>query len=176
MGILGWSLTIFGLLAGLISLMTLIGVFLPRDHAATRSLAIRKPPADLFNLLENAEAWPNWWKVMKSVERLPDQEGKKVVRVVYQDGKQFNLTFVESSSPRRIVTEIDDLKKMFSGTWTYEITPTGIGSSLRITENGSIPNPFIRFMAKLMMDPATYINICLKAVAEKCDAPADIQP
>jgi hypothetical protein len=39
------------------------------------------------------------------------------------------------------------------------------GSRVTLTEHGSINNPFVRLMAKLCMDPHTYIDKNLKALA-----------
>ena len=63
MGWLGWTLTVPGLLIGLVSLITLVGAFLPRDHVASRSIALKQSPAEVYRILENAQAWPTWWKL-----------------------------------------------------------------------------------------------------------------
>ncbi|MBX7103094.1 MAG: SRPBCC family protein [Gemmataceae bacterium] len=175
MGWLGWMLTITGLLIGLVSLMTIVGVFIPRDHVATRSLTLSCPPADVYELWRKTDEWPTWWKLVKSVENLPDPEGRKAVRLTYVDKNCFDL-IVEEAPPHRMVTRIDDRNKMFEGTWTYEVEPTPTGCVVRLTERGTIPNPLIRTMARLMMNPAMYIEIHLKALAERCGSPANIQP
>ena len=59
-----------------------------------------------------------------------------------------------------------DGMKAKGGTWTYELEPGADGCRVRLTENGSIPNPLIRFMARMMMDNSQYINLHLKALAE----------
>lgn len=176
MGVLGWSLTIVGLLAGLVSLLTLVGLFIPRDHVATREITLPHAPAEVWALLNDAEHWPAWWKLVNSVDRLADRDGKPAVLVHYEDGNQLALVFREAIEPSTIVTEIGEENRMFGGTWTYSIKPVPNGCVVRITENGFIPNPFVRAMAKMMMDPSENIVLNLTAQAEHFGAPADIRP
>ena len=156
--------------------MALVGVFIPRDHVATRSLALNCPPAEVFELWQKTADWPSWWKLVKSVESLPDRDGKKAIRMTYVDKNRFDLVIEDSLPPRRMVTRIDDHNKMFEGTWTYEVEPTPTGCAVRLTENGTIHNPLIRTMARLMMNPNMYIDIHLKALAERFGEPANILP
>ena len=166
MGWLGWSLVILGLLAGLVSTLTIVGAFLPRDHVASRELNLKRPPAEVWKLLRDAPTWPTWWKTLKSVESLPERNGSPAFRLVYANGRnQFDLTMIKANEPTEIVTKIDDVNKMFEGTWTWSISPTAEGCIVRLTENGSIPNPFFRCMAKMMMNPAMYIEMNLKDLA-----------
>jgi hypothetical protein len=62
------------------------------------------------------------------------------------------ITFVrdEAVPPARIVSRIADESEGFGGTWTYAIaaSPNGDGSTLTITENGSVSNPLFRLMSK----------------------------
>lgn len=60
MGILGWSLTAVGLLAGTASVATVVGCFVPRGHIAFRTLTIRQSPEAVWGVLRNGESWPDW--------------------------------------------------------------------------------------------------------------------
>jgi hypothetical protein len=58
---------------------------------------------------------------------------------------------VEQSVPnQRLVTRIADKALPFGGSWTYELTPTQTGTSLRVTENGEVYNPVFRFMSRFV--------------------------
>ena len=59
------------------------------------------------------------------------------------------------------------LKGPFRGRWEFDIVPREHGSTITITEHGEIPNPFFRFMARMFMDPAMYLELYLKALAKK---------
>jgi uncharacterized protein YndB with AHSA1/START domain len=168
MGILGWSLTTAGLLAGLVSVATIVGCFMPRRHVAARTLTLRQPPPAVWAVIRDGQTYPEWWGLIKSVTRLPDRDGKEVWQLDYKDGNRFELRVDEADEPRRLVLRIDDAKKLFEGTWDYALEPAGDGGSrLTLTEHGEINVPFVRLMARLLMSPHMYIDMHLKALAAK---------
>jgi hypothetical protein len=167
MGILGWSLTVAGLLAGLASTATIIGCFLPRGHVAARTLTLRQPPDVVWAVLRDGEGWAGWWDILKAVEQLPDKDGRPVWHFLYKDGNKFQIMLEEAAAPRRLVLRIDDESKLFDGSWSYAIAPADGGSAVTLTEDGNISNPFVRCMARLCMDPHMYIDMNLKALAAK---------
>jgi len=58
----------------------------------------------------------------------------------------------------------DDLP--FGGTWTFEVTPTTEGSTLRITENGYVTNPIFRFVARFVMGYTSEMEKYLTGLAQ----------
>ncbi len=52
-----------------------------------------------------------------------------------------------------MVLRIADPSLPFSGTWTYEIKPTGTGRELTLTEDGEVGNPIFRVMQKVFFSP-----------------------
>jgi uncharacterized protein YndB with AHSA1/START domain len=167
MGILGWCLMVAGLLAGLVSVATIVGCFLPRGHMATRTLALKQPPEAVWTVLRTGEDYPKWWSIVKTVERQPGADGRELWRLDYMDGNRFVLEVAEAASPSRLVMRIDDVNKLFSGQWDYALEPADGGSRVTLTERGEVANPLIRLMARLMMDPHMYIDVHLKALAAK---------
>ncbi|MFL5330547.1 MAG: SRPBCC family protein [Gemmataceae bacterium] len=166
MGVLGWSMTVLGLIAGLLSVMTIFGLFIPRDHVASRELTLHQHADEVWRVLRDAPNWPSWWKILQKVEPLPDRDGKPAHQLHFADGRnKFDLVVRSAREPAELVTEIDDARKMFQGTWTYVLTPSKDGCTVRLTENGSVPNPLIRVMARLMMNQAMYIESNLTALA-----------
>lgn len=165
MGWLGWTLTILGLISGILSVCAIVGLFVPRDHAASRELSLNLPPAEVFSLLRNLNGWPSWWKLVSQVDMLPDRDGRPAYHLTYTNGNRFDLVVAEDSSPQKFITRIDDVNNMFHGSWTYELSQTADGCRVRLTEHGSIPNPLVRFMARMMMDNSQYISWHLSAVA-----------
>jgi uncharacterized protein YndB with AHSA1/START domain len=177
MGVLGWSLTVLGLAAGLLSVMTIVGLFMPRDHVASRQLTLKSPTDEVWRVLGDAPNWPTWWKALHKVEPLPDRGGRQAYRLLFADGRtKFDLVISSAQDPTELVTQIDDVNKMFEGTWTYILTPTPNGCTVRLTENGSVPNPLIRLMARLMMNQAMYIESNLSALAECFGEPVTLRP
>jgi hypothetical protein len=58
---------------------------------------------------------------------------------------------VDREPPRRLVTRIADPDLPFGGTWTFELTPAGSGTSLTITERGQIRHPIFRAVARFVL-------------------------
>jgi hypothetical protein len=154
-------------LAGVFALILLVGSFLPRAHCVARALPTRQSPAALWQAISNIAGVPDWHPEVLRVERLPDRNGREVWRETYKGNYPLQLETVEATPPRRLVRSIADEKGPFHGRWEFEIAPTGDGSRLTITEHGEIPNPFFRFMARLFMNPAVYLEMYLKALAAK---------
>jgi polyketide cyclase/dehydrase/lipid transport protein len=129
-------------LAGLIALMAVIGSFLPRDHVATRSATLPKPPEVVWAALSDLDAHPRWRRGLKRIERLSPTTFR-------EHSSQGAITFeiVEDHAPARRVTRIADDKLPFGGRWIFELAPQDSGTKLTITEDGFIKNPIFRFMS-----------------------------
>jgi len=130
-------------LAGLIALMAVIGSFLPRDHVATRSATLAKPPDEVWRALADLDGQVRWRRGLERVEHLSPTSFREHTS---QGAIAFEI--VEDRAPVRRVTRIADDKLPFGGTWTYELAPDGAGTRLTITEDGFIKNPIFRFMSK----------------------------
>ncbi len=137
-----WVWIILGAVAGVIALVAVIGAMLPVKHVATRQVRFKKPPGAV-------------WKVMSP--------GTSQAHF-----KQDNVNYevLESSPPARLVTKIAD-KLPYGGQWTYELTPDGAGTDLRITENGEVYNPIFRFVSRFVMGHTATIDASLRDLAKK---------
>jgi len=80
-------------------------------------------------------------------------------------GQTIAYEAMESDPPRHLVTRIADPSLPFGGTWNYEITRSGSGSTstLTITENGEVYNPVFRFVSRYIMGHAATVDAYLKA-------------
>jgi len=56
------------------------------------------------------------------------------------------------------VTRIADPKLPFGGTWTYELSPAPERTSLRITEDGEVRNPVLRFVSRFVLGHTATID------------------
>ena len=133
-----WVLIGVAGLAAIIALVAIIGATMPRNHVATRSLALRRPPE---------EVWP------------------VIMQATAASGVPVDV--VESDPPRRQVTRVKDTEKMFGGTWTITLTPSSTGSTLKITEDGWVGNPIFRFVSRYVMGHHATMDGLLKDVAKK---------
>jgi hypothetical protein len=124
--------------AAVVAVIAAIGATLPRDHVASRSLALRRPAEEVWVAIMQATA----------TSGVP-------------------VDVVESDPPRRQVTRVKDTEKMFGGTWTITITPSAAGSTLTITEDGWVGNPIFRFVSRYVMGHHATMDGMLKDVAKK---------
>ena len=97
----------------------------------------------------------------------PDQIWSAIARdKTFRDG-DVNYEVVESTPPRRLVTRMADRNLPYGGSWTYEISPSASGSTLRITENGEVYNPFFRFVSRFVMGHTATIEKSLRELGKK---------
>ena len=143
-------LGILGVLVGLILVLVITGLFLPRDHVATSSVSLRQPPESVWAVVSDLGSLPGWWPEVTSSIRVTDPGGRETWR---QEVSGFAMTFIVRAAepPSRLVTEIDTTGgAAFGGTWTYQISPEPTGSRVAVTEQGWIANPVFRTMATVM--------------------------
>jgi uncharacterized protein YndB with AHSA1/START domain len=162
-----WILLVLGILVVLIGIVALIGPMLPKAHSATRSARFKQPPDSIWRAITDVEAFPSWRADVKSVERLPDQNGRPAWRETDKHGQVLPLEVIEWDPPRKLVGRISDPKLPFGGTWTYEIAPAEGGCALTITENGEIYNPIFRFMARFVFGYSATIEGYFRSLGKK---------
>jgi len=133
-----WILIALVVVAAVVAVIAAIGATLPRDHVATRSLALRRPAEEV------------WLAIMQATA-----------------ASGVPVDVVESDPPRRQVTRVKNTEKNFGGTWTITITPSPGGSTLTITEDGWVSNPVFRFVSRYVMGHHATMDRMLKDVAKK---------
>lgn len=157
-----------GVLVALILIVLVIGWSLPVKHRATADATINASPDSLYQLITDVDRIPEWRSSVKSVERLPDGAGKKRFREVGGNGSI--LYEIQNAVPnQRLVTKIADPSLPFGGSWTYELSPQGDSTTLRITEDGEVYNPIFRFVSRFVMGHTATINKYLDDVRHHFD-------
>lgn len=171
-----WLLTPVAALFALLLIVTAIGLLIPRQHVASRTLKTRQSPETLWHVVTDYEGQPTWRKDLKSVERLPVRDGREVWREVYEDGSPLTMETTEAAPPSRLVRTIADEGGPFSGRWEYDIKANDIGgSSLTITERGEVPNPFFRFVSRFVIGHTYFMERFQKDLAAKFGEEAVIE-
>lgn len=161
-----WLLIGLAIVVAVVIVVAIIGALLPREHVATRALHVKRSPVEVWTLITDVGAFTSWRPDVKSVERLPDRDGR-AAWVERAGGMAVPLETVESVPPQRLVLRIADPKLPFGGAWTYAITPTPQGSTLTITENGYVSNPIFRFASRFVFGHTATIDGYLKNVAKR---------
>ncbi|HEY6306118.1 MAG TPA: SRPBCC family protein [Candidatus Angelobacter sp.] len=159
-----WLILVALVLAGTVLLVILIGALLPRKHVVSRSVSLPRQPEVVWDLITGPPAWrPD----IQGYQELPASNDHRMWRETDQHGQTITFEAVEVLPPRRLVTHIADPKLPFGGSWTYEITPTGTGCSLTITENGEVYNPLFRFVSRFIIGHTAAIDAYIKALTAK---------
>lgn len=161
-----WILWVFFVLVGVLILIALVGWLLPKAHTVTREARFKQPPEVIWKTITDIDAMPSWRQGLKSVRRLPDQNGLPAW-VETSDSGTIPYETVLSEPPAKLIVRIADPKLPFGGTWTYEITPNPGGSALRIREDGEVYNPVFRFLARFVFGYSGTIDTYLKSVSRK---------
>jgi uncharacterized protein YndB with AHSA1/START domain len=170
-----WLLMPVALLTSLIFIITAVGLSIPRQHVASRTLRTHQSPEIVWRAITDYEGQPAWRKEMKGVERLPDKDGREVWREIYENDSPITLETAEAEAPRRLVRTIADEGGPFSGRWEYDIKADGDGSRLTITERGEVPNPFFRFASRFLIGHTYFMEKFQKDLAAKFGEEAVIE-
>ncbi len=137
-----WIWIVLGTLAAIVAIVVIIGALLPVKHVASRRARLNQPPERV-------------WKAMSP--------GTSQAQFRQED---VNYEVTESVPNRKLVTRIADKNLPYGGSWTYEITPDGGGSILRITENGEVYNIVFRFVSRFIMGHTATIDAGLKELGK----------
>jgi uncharacterized protein YndB with AHSA1/START domain len=144
-----YVLMVAGGLALVVLVVLLVGWTLPVAHRATREATYRATPGQVFRLITDVKSFPQWRPSVKEVEVLPPVDGRSQFREIGKDGSI--LYQIDSIAPNEyLVTRIADRSLPFGGKWTYQLTPSGDSTTLRITEDGEVYNPIFRFVSRFV--------------------------
>ena len=144
-----WIVYVVAALALMVAIVVIIGAMLPKGHTASRTARIALPPDALYTVLSDVGQYAAWRKDVKSLERLPDRDGRPAW-VEDVGGMKIPMYFERMEPPSLLVARIADPKLAFGGTWTYRIAPAAGGSDLTITEDGEVYNVLFRFMSRFV--------------------------
>jgi hypothetical protein len=182
-----WVIIVIGALAALIIAIFAAGAVLPRKHVASMAARIAQPQQAVWQTISNHADDPKWRPELAKIERMPDREvmyllqgssgppNKRLEPVwleTYKNGMKLELEDMEVVPPKRLVRIVRDTGNMFGGSWTIDITPNGDNAcTVKITENGEVPNPFFRFMSRFVFGHTKSMEQYLTALASKYGEP-----
>ncbi|HEY5936718.1 MAG TPA: SRPBCC family protein [Kofleriaceae bacterium] len=147
------ALYVVGAVVGLLVLMALVGLALPRDHVARGSATFTRSPDEVWAALVDLDAHARWRRGVKKIEQISPTSFRETGPhgvILYE--------VTEDRRPERRITHIADDKLPFGGRWIYELAPANGGTRLTITEEGFVKNPIFRFLSKTVFSPAATIE------------------
>lgn len=137
-GIAGTGVRILGMLALLLALFLVVGLFLPRRVEVSRSTDLSEPPQVVFPYLSDLERWTAWtpWGDVES--RIEGPTGGEGATRTWDDPTfgSGSLTLTEVAAPSRVSYEARvEGGVLFEG--LLELEPMSGGSRLTWTESVS---------------------------------------
>ncbi len=169
-----WIVAAVGILVVVVALVALVGSVLPKGHVVTRMAHFNRPPTEIWQVITDFAGQVSWRSDLRRVERLPNIEGREVWQETLGRGQSITFESMESVPRRRLVRRIADEHLPFGGTWTMEVAEYGEVSSLMITEDGEVKNPFFRFISRFIIGQTATIDGYLKALGEKLGVEVNI--
>jgi uncharacterized protein YndB with AHSA1/START domain len=161
-----WVVRILIALAAIVAVITMIGAVLPRVHVESRTAAFRAAPDSLWATLSDLEHYPGWAPAVTTATRLPDRNGHPVWEHSGPEGKM-PLAVTAFEPPHRLVLEIVATDLPYSGNWTWEVTPSGSGALVTVTERGVVDNPIFRFLSRFVFGQTATMDGYLKALGRR---------
>ena len=159
-----------GSLAVLVLVVVVVGMLLPKHHIATRSARFRAKPEQLFALISGP---PTWRPDVKKYEKVGDPGGRQMTRETDSHGETLTYEVVEQRAPVLLKRRIADTGLPYGGSWTFELHQQDNATTVRITEDGDIYNPFFRFMSRFILGYThsidSYLTNLGKAVGEEIE-------
>lgn len=168
------------LIGALVLIIAMVGLMLPQDHVAARTVRVRQTPEQVFAIISDVGNMPTWRPGLTRVEILPsDANGRMMFREHGSDVVTYRVEV--SRPPRQRVVRIADENLPYTGAWTFDVAPvapTPSASSMSstpptpftqitITERGEVHNPFFRFVSRFVLSHHATIDAYLVALGKK---------
>lgn len=158
-------------LVGVVVLMALVGLALPRAHLAARKATLAKPPSEVWSAISEVSAYPSWRRGVKKIEQLSPGSFRE-----HSGDGAITYAIDVDEPPSRRVTRIADDSLPFGGRWIYELAPDGGGTRIKITEDGFVKNPVFRFIRKTVMSEAGTLEKFLVDLGARVGSPTKPEP
>ena len=151
-------------LMGLAGAMYALGVMDPAEHVVTRKAKFNKPPAVMWALLADPTQQIKWRRDVLNVAPVTLPNGARGFEEQWRNGAKL-LTEIKVIEPgRKLQIGVVNTDLPFGGATTYEFTPVGEGTELRLTEKGFIRSPFMRFFTKYVFGYSSSVDGVLHLV------------
>ncbi len=140
-----------GVIAAVIIVPVIIGLLLPERSVGQVKVVFRKSPEDVWTALSDFEKHPMTGKMMKGVERLPDENGLATWVEDMGHGEKITVTTVECEQPTRVVREMSSASAPMTSRWEYDLEPVDVGCRVTLSgetyiRRGNWIAPIFRFM------------------------------
>lgn len=139
-------------------------------HTASGSAVINAKVADVFARQADVQGQTKWRPELKEVrDYKAGEDGLAEWTEDWGRGRVVTLRHEEIVPDKRIKVKLEGPGGAFYGTWTFEFEPAEGGTRVTITEEGGIPNAFIRGMYSLMAAPDATLKKHLDELKAACE-------
>jgi len=156
---------IVGLVIVAAALAALIGSRLPKNHTASKSILLHRSPKEVYDVVRDFGSAPSWRSDVKSIEVRTQPDGKVQFREVGSDTVDYAVD--EDVPGQKLVTRILNTDLGYGGKWTYEFSPEGGGTRVKITEDGEVSNVLFRFMSRYVFGHTATMDGYLTSLAKR---------
>ena len=162
-----WTLRVVSVVIGLVAVAYIAGLFIPRDHVASKSIDLAAPPERVWQVIADVAKTPEWRADVSRVQMQPQPDGlMRFTESSSQGDVQFEI--LRQDAPLRQVIRVVDDDQPFGGIWTWDLgLRAGGGTRLTITEAGFIKSPLFRAMGALFFSPTDTIDAYLRDLAKR---------
>lgn len=148
------------------------GLTLDESHRAVESAVISARPDDVYARQYDVPKHKEWRTGVSEIRDFKAEEDGKASWVeVWNDGTEMRMWFAEVAKDKTLKVRTEHTKGVLFGTWTFTFQQVDDGTKVTLTEEGRIPNAFMRGVNSLMnRDQAATIRghlAALKAASEK---------
>lgn len=159
-----------GALGLVVTLVLLVGSLLPKAHRVAREAALRRAPRDVYDVVRDFAKAPTWRPDLVGMEMLDAADNRPRFR---ECGKHGCVTYevMEDVPGQRLVIRIVDQNLGYSGSWTYDFSPTPSGMRLRIEEQGEVSNLLFRFMSRFVFGQTATLDAYLDSLGKRFEEP-----
>lgn len=162
-------LALVGFVLLLAGIFGVYGSTLPVTHTASVSVTLNKPREEVWRIINDIEAFPQWMKTITKVEMLPDGPGGERTFREHMGRNSFVLRDTNVEPGKRVVRTIVDDNGPFSGSWDHVLESTSDSTTkFTLTETGSIKSPIPRAVMKLFFGYDHYLKIAAEQLKAKC--------
>ena len=142
---------ILAVLLILVATPFVVGRFLPERYEGQVKVLFPKSPDAVWRALAEVEKHPMTGKMMKSVERQPDENGMPVWIEDMGRGEKITVKTLEWESPKRAVRDMTSTSAPMTSRWEYHLQPVNSGCEVTLKaetfiRSGKVIACMFRFM------------------------------
>ena len=152
-----WVVLPVGILLAVGAAAFAVGAALPATTTAERTQRVAAPPAILWAKVTDVAGQAQWRRDLQSIEML-DEGRRWIERTKAGDSIAFSL--IERREQERFAIAYQS-ERGFSGQWVGLFQADGGGAQLSMTETVTVPNPFMRLIARVVAPPGSHLDLYL---------------